>query len=1360
MSGDPFTSGFGQEAEPKGDAARQAVNALRGFEYQVVAATLAWVDLEESGRLYLEVAEDYATIAEQAIQAVQVRDTQASGSVTLNSQDIKSAIEGFVHLVEINPYYSVHLRYFTTAIIGLERGIDNLFGGIPGLEFWKSAARPSASVHPLRSLLESSRFPEPVRRFCSSRDDADLRRDLLARIHWDCGKPGIVALREELQARLIVVGRYHFDLPESEARGLLDPLVLEVLRKSTVAEADARFLTRAQLCTAIDHATRYPVQRSTLEALVQMAVGATPSLRQGLDGNLPASISEAGWLIRGSSLPALERMIPRPAIQSAVARALAESGVCVLVGSSGVGKSVIARGVAGTLGADFYLVDLQRNGVGEKRNWLDMLFARIGGLGRSPLILDNLNHVDAGAVLSLARLLEAGRRHHCEVLITCYRMPSPEVLGQLGLEASCIVHFPHFSEEETLALVHMYGGDTGRWGWLAYVAGAGGHPQLTHAFIRGMASRQWPIEEIGETLRQGLSSPDLQATRDEARRKVASVLPPETRDLLYRLSITIGRFDRTLALKIASIRPPLSRAGESIDQLVGPWLEKSAANVLQVSPLASQFGREMLEVPEQELIHKTIAEEMVKSGRGNADDMNVILAHAIAGKSAEGIRAIATAVLTADPRTQEKLAELLLLRSYRTDTQIYAGDPVGSYLLRVAQFKLTAAAGDWERLPKVVDALIDQTNELPCGDEGKALESFGAASVLSTMAVGNYLEDWLELLVGYVNSQGENEYVRATLTAVGDGLGGVGAAALFSFGSMDLRTVERLEKLINGLDRVQPELRRLLLTPVDATFSDYSLLINRPWQFQASQDELDALDAAMRYERMAAKTRAWDTQALTLQCSKAQAIILDEYLSDRDGALEVLRETEATLGKDPIITRTIAGIYHRHGEHREAVVAFREIVDEVGSNSETERAFALREMAISAALCGEWQESERSFVEAETAASGADGEDMQVMAVGLCGDSAVAAFQAGDTGQALARLDRALCDLGGIDSGASLRAGYCHRVIRHAVLWLKAQIKGSDQSAGGGPVRMEVGACSNPVPPATGDLPLVNIDCVWYLLVEAETLSGEDVGIASRLDERLIDGRIVAQEIFISRERMLVDVQHLDALGFSKDLVEYVEAGLYWAENRSELEEEDGVVEPRRGEVPTLDDPERVDPHAERLARKAILAYGIQSVLGGKAEALEHLEDALGEAFKGKFWGKAVLDSVLEQSAEEFEEAGPLEETVCTILRRLRQVEHVRPGEFWMAGLRLHEWISKSDFANLLHPTLARWMKVGWEGILAHESFDLLTPHLTVPPVREVLSRWADDGASVARLLLSTSEAVGCSLEGSYRELLSTMAQE
>ena len=43
---------------PNADSARQAIHAIRGYEYQILAAALAWVDVEENGLIYLEVAED------------------------------------------------------------------------------------------------------------------------------------------------------------------------------------------------------------------------------------------------------------------------------------------------------------------------------------------------------------------------------------------------------------------------------------------------------------------------------------------------------------------------------------------------------------------------------------------------------------------------------------------------------------------------------------------------------------------------------------------------------------------------------------------------------------------------------------------------------------------------------------------------------------------------------------------------------------------------------------------------------------------------------------------------------------------------------------------------------------------------------------------------------------------------------------------------------------------------------------------------------------------------------------------------------------------------------------------------------
>jgi hypothetical protein len=53
------------------------------YTYQVAAAALAWLDLDGSGKVYLEVAEDYATVAQRSLAAVQVKDTAESGSVTI-----------------------------------------------------------------------------------------------------------------------------------------------------------------------------------------------------------------------------------------------------------------------------------------------------------------------------------------------------------------------------------------------------------------------------------------------------------------------------------------------------------------------------------------------------------------------------------------------------------------------------------------------------------------------------------------------------------------------------------------------------------------------------------------------------------------------------------------------------------------------------------------------------------------------------------------------------------------------------------------------------------------------------------------------------------------------------------------------------------------------------------------------------------------------------------------------------------------------------------------------------------------------------------------------------------------------------
>ena len=90
---------------PEDDKAREAVDALNGYVYQIYQSALAWIELEPEEFLFLEVAEDYAVVTVDALNAVQVKGT--AHNVTINSDDIIASIDSFVDLRRKNPELEV-----------------------------------------------------------------------------------------------------------------------------------------------------------------------------------------------------------------------------------------------------------------------------------------------------------------------------------------------------------------------------------------------------------------------------------------------------------------------------------------------------------------------------------------------------------------------------------------------------------------------------------------------------------------------------------------------------------------------------------------------------------------------------------------------------------------------------------------------------------------------------------------------------------------------------------------------------------------------------------------------------------------------------------------------------------------------------------------------------------------------------------------------------------------------------------------------------------------------------------------------------------------------------------------------------
>ena len=261
--------------------------------------------------------------------------------------------------------------------------------------------------------------------------------------------------------------------------------------------------------------------------------------------------------------------------------------------------------------------------------------------------------------VSLSELLGAARRRDMRIVITSSRRPNPSLLNALSANTGSIVSSPYFAPEETCALVATLGGDPDIWGRFAHLSGVGGHPQRTHAFLAGIAARGWPEDEISEIVQRGFTNPDLEDELSAARATLIDSLPETTRDLLYRLSILVAPFERSLAIAIGATEPPIDRAGECFDVLVDRWLEPAQANRFRPSPLVQGAGRKMLTSAQLRRVHDTIATELTRRSPIDAGDIDAILLHGLEGSSQRSLAKLTYVINVADDQTRQAIARHL-----------------------------------------------------------------------------------------------------------------------------------------------------------------------------------------------------------------------------------------------------------------------------------------------------------------------------------------------------------------------------------------------------------------------------------------------------------------------------------------------------------------------------------------------------------------------------------------------------------------------------------------------------------------------------------------------------------------------------
>jgi hypothetical protein len=1354
-----FSPGSPSDTVPAGEVERQAIASLRGYTYQVAAAALAWLDLDNRGKVYLEVAEDYATIAHHSLDAVQVKDTAESGSVTLNTEAVREAINAYVTLAARNKDRSVQLRYLTTSPIGTEQKISDRPGGEAGLRYWRLAAT-GADIGPLRLILTSDKFSEDVRAFVESRDDEALRDDLLRRVHWDCGKPDLAGIVQEIEERLVVLGRELFKLSAPEARRLSNVLLYHVLKKSVLKNASDRVLTRAELYKEVDAATLLSVPRQAVGSILDIGSALATALAAGQTLDATFSATDSSWLIPSSDIATPRAIISRQPLAARVEQALTKHGRVILVGGSGLGKSLLARDVAGKTVPGFVALDLRGVEPSEAVRRLGLTLGRIGTLNFGCLVFDDFNHMDDGSARSaLGRCLQALQRRDRMAIVTAYRRPAQKALTELGLDNDAVVEVTYLTEDDAHEIVRAAGGDSEQWGGIAFASGAQGHPQLVHAFVMGMASRGWPHSEVREIVIRGFASDDINAERDATRRGIAAALSDDARTLLYRISLVIGRFDRALVLAIAEVQPPIQRAGELLDNLVGPWIEVVGKDALRVSPLAANAGTDMLAEGARQKIHVAISRQMLSKRTISAGDANSILMHGLVGGDASSLFQLAHAVLTAEEDAAEQLVEhFFVLPLLRTDQPIFPTNGAVTVMLRLAQFKLLASKNKAQDAAACVDALFREIGDEQDVELRNIFEGLALGSVLNTIGIASIIPNWIELLQRLKARIADNStlqhFKEVTETAAKEANRSF-YGAIFSIGMGQLQTIKRLEEILLDLDGLPDTERSVWLESFDKNPAEYSLLVNPPWTAEQQRNELNAPEATERFMRMALLAEKWGTKALAVECHVARAVMFDEYMDDEAGAHAALNDAEASLGKDVVTSRARARIYWRRKKYHDAVAIQRNIADAVGRNSPVDRAFAMREAAICAANTGDWAQAATWFGEADKAAAASGTNDMQVMAIGLEADRAAAYLESANIEEALRTMASCLKRLSRIEPSESLRAGYCHRVVRHTVLWIDSKIDNRKTLIDGTPIQMLPGTCSNPEPPASIlDLPLGHPDVAWYMLAEAEASYGGDAGVARSVRAQLKDGPIPFMELTLRNRYVTRDVLDSNAAGFSGHFLPYLAAMEYYRlQGQSARVAFDPLI-PARGEIPALSDTELAQPTAMELAADALIAFLLASLFRGIPDPARDLQRNLARAIGETFPGKAVLDKWRGANGKLAE----LNETVIEGILQLRSGEYLTPRESWEIALRFFEKARQSNFRKILVSFLRGWLRGHWREIVDNGSFRLSRPLQTVPAIEKSLSRDCEDEAFISSLLLAAAEAVGSPLAAAYEAQLKEMA--
>lgn len=287
--------------------------------------------------LFLEGAEDIDILGpSDEAEVIQVKETKASGSVTLRSIDVLEAIHNYWQTKKDNSAKTVRYRFLTTSERGKEK--PNPFNKTKGLDLWDQCKKEGQDDNLLRKfLLKQKTLPQDLRDFIQNAENDDLRQNLFMPLEWDTGKDPQADVERIVQEKLIAYAeKLGLAYLHSEYEVVINAFLRHVW--DVVRRTENRKLDRADFLREFEKATTESVDKSVLRKL-------------RTDSATLAKIKTAPFQI---SAPLADFTGREKEITSISSMLLTESNARINVhGMPGVGKTELALCIASNVSGDF-----------------------------------------------------------------------------------------------------------------------------------------------------------------------------------------------------------------------------------------------------------------------------------------------------------------------------------------------------------------------------------------------------------------------------------------------------------------------------------------------------------------------------------------------------------------------------------------------------------------------------------------------------------------------------------------------------------------------------------------------------------------------------------------------------------------------------------------------------------------------------------------------------------------------------------------------------------------------------------------------------------------------------------------------